>query len=440
MSDLSAYEYHREDAGVVYLGNCLDVMAAMEPDSVDTIITDPPYGLEFMGVAWDTMRHDGKPRVRNDMGDFGSREHARQSNEKARIQRNKSLGFYEFSLKWTKAALRVAKPGAILLAFGGTRTHHRLWCAIEDAGWEIRDCMMWLYGQGFPKAADISKMIDKAAGAERESIGLSSDSANRIAGGMFCSEDEGNRIITAPATDAAKLWDGWKSALKPAFEPICLAMKPLDGTFAQNALKHGVAGLNIDGSRIDLRGDKKTAGGCRGNISGRVGYFKIDKARYDIKEDNSKGRYPSNLLLDEESARMLDEQSGIENDRPAKAAISGIGSGCGKPRALFGAISIAKTGYNTIGGASRFFYTAKASRAERGENNNHPTVKPLKLITYLCTLTATPTGGIILDPFAGSGTTGVAAKLAGRRFILIEKEPAYCEIAKHRLAQGVFAL
>ena len=210
-----------ESDGCIVCGDNLDVMRGMDECSVDTIITDPPYGLKFMGKSWD----HGVPGV-----------------------------------PYWAECLRVAKPGAMLLAFGGTRTHHRLMCAIEDAGWEIRDCIMWVYGSGFPKSHAIGKAIDKAAGAEREvvgsKVGLPGYSDTRESdesgyGGGW-KDPKAECAITAPATDASKLWHGWGTALKPAYEPIILAMKPLDGTFAQNALKWGVAGLWIDGGRVGL--------------------------------------------------------------------------------------------------------------------------------------------------------------------------------------------
>ncbi len=215
------------DWGRLYCGDCIEVMRTLPKNSVDTICCDPPYGLEFMGVAWDTMREAGKPRVRNEMGDFGSREYARHPLEWARIQRNKGLAYYKFSINWAKEALRVAKPGAFLLAFGGTRTFHRLACAIEDAGWEIRDCLMWLYGSGFPKSLNINKAVGKL------------DPTNFD-------------------------WEGFGTALKPSWEPIIVAMKPLDGTFAENALKYGVAGLAIDKSRIGKKLGDRTEYGVNG--------------------------------------------------------------------------------------------------------------------------------------------------------------------------------
>lgn len=415
---LQSYEYHIESLGVLYEGDCLDIMAKMEPESVDTVLTDPPYGLEFMGKDWD----HGIPGV-----------HFRTE------------------------ALRVAKPGAILMAFGGTRTFHRLTCAIEDAGWQIRDCLMWLYGQGFPKSLDISKAIDKGAGAERRITeerpiaysdsdcwgtpnknGIDNDKSLFNVGAV---NEGGTRTITAPATPAAQLWNGWGTGLKPAWEPIILAMKPLDGTFAHNALEHGVAGLHIDGGRIPTKDKITTTWSHKTPQEGWDRPWRHDPEAAEriyrrklagTEKAMSQGRYPSNLILDSESAAALDEQTGILNSgaNPEKrvphipnAKFTGfLGQEDANPQ----------RGANS-GGASRFFYCAKASRAERGTDNKHPTVKPLKLMGYLCKLTATPMGGIILDPFAGSGTTGLAAKQTGRKFVLIENDPESCRIAKNRL-------
>jgi hypothetical protein len=342
-------------------------MASLDANSIDTIITDPPYGLSFMGKGWDR----GVPSA-----DFWS------------------------------GALRVCKPGAMLLAFGGTRTHHRLMCAIEDAGWEIRDCLMWLYGSGFPKSMDISKAIDKSLKAERVVVGKGKGRTGKAVvshsdiHGDDAYEWPGEFDITAPATDDAKLWNGWGTALKPAWEPIILAMKPLDGTFAANAQRHGVAGLNIDGCRIPTD-DNLNGGAYAKNPTDRSQLWGGDAgnswkrgAAGDFQQPE--GRFPANVILDEEAGQQLDEQSGG-------------------------------------GGASRFFYCAKAAKSEKGDFNNHPTVKPLKLMEYLCRLTATAAGGVILDPFMGSGTTGVAAANVGRDFIGVEIEQASYEIAARRL-------
>lgn len=368
-----------DHAGItIYHGDCRKVMTETAPNSVDIILTDPPYGLKFMDKEWD----HGVPGVE----------------------------------LW-KEALRVAKPGTMMMVFGGTRTFHRLACAIEDAGWEIRDCLMWLYGQGFPKSLDISKAIDKAAGAERKVVGTrphdypDSKSWGKPRNlskreGFFCKAEQvdlAHLPITAPATEAAKLWNGWGTALKPAWEPIILAMKPLEGTFAENAQKWGVAGLKIDGGRIEVT--------------------------------NHKGRWPANVILDEEAAAMLDEQTpNLHNPGTISGKIYRMGAGKFTSPYLRDGSAI---NFGDSGGASRFFYTAKATIAERGPSNTHPTVKPLALIKYLLRLLSTPTGGVVLDPFMGSGTTLVAAKELSMKAIGIDLNESYCRIAVDRLAQKI---
>ena len=343
--------------------DCLDAMADMEAASVDSIVTDPPYGLKFMGKDWD----HGVP------GEAFWRE-----------------------------ALRVAKPGAHLLAFGGTRMVHRLAVSIEDAGWEIRDRIHWVYGSGFPKSHNISKAIDKAAGAEREVVGSRTLKGNAA---VSCKEKGGTFVagasltavkdidITAPATPAAQQWDGWGTALKPAVEPIILARKPFKGTVAANVMEHGTGGLNVDGCRVGTDGgtlkthtDERNipSNSLRGGANGSLNGGRV--AKLDA------GRFPANLIHD-----GSDEVVGLfPND------------------------------------AARFFYCAKASKKDRGEGNNHPTVKPTDLMRYLCRL-ITPPGGVVLDPFAGSGSTGKAAKAEGFGFIGIEKQAEYAEIARQRI-------
>lgn len=396
--------YFEKDEITVYHGDLLDVLPQLPEASVDCVVTDPPYSLSFMGKEWD-----------------------------------KKIPGPEY---W-QAIARVCKPGAMMLAFGGTRTYHRLACAIEDAGWEIRDCLMWLYGQGFPKSMDISKAIDKGAGAERKVIGRYQPPGMEKPWNLRNAHDErtvevfassrNNLDITAPATPAAKQWQGWGTALKPAWEPIILAMKPLDGTFAANAEKHDVAGLNIDACRIDcdnrplrvihpLRNDVKYNGNA---LCGRKdGSLASSKA----VGTTSLGRWPANLLLDEEVAAQLDAQSGVlksgTNCVRTKAG-TGYHGGIGKAGDV-------QTTYGDSGGASRFFFCGKATQKERGTGNNHPCVKPIALMKYLLTLLSTPTGGVILDPFAGSGTTALAAKQLGRRCICVELDKHYCDIAVAR--------
>jgi site-specific DNA-methyltransferase (adenine-specific) len=389
------------------IGDCIEQMRTLEADSVDAIVTDPPYGLEFMGKEWDGF---GTP-----------------------------LGFQTWSEQWAREALRVLKPGGHLLAFGGTRMYHRLAAGIEDAGFEIRDTLMWLYGSGFPKSLDVSKAIDKASGAEREVVG-------KATGGGFSDKtigtighSKGAPDITAPSTEAAKKWQGWGTALKPAVEPIVLARKPLIGTVAANVLTHGTGALNIDASRIGIaQGDEPKAGkrtatfGTLETTSGGDGSGGWNA---------SSGRWPANILLDEEAAALLDEQSGVSKSAPAKGHNrlgNLIGDGrSAKSAGLYGdGAWISGSNHNDSGGASRFFYVAKASRSERNaglERNIHPTVKPVALMKYLIRLVV-PKGGVVLDPFLGSGTTAVAAIEEGVEWIGCEREPEYVEIIKARVA------
>jgi len=302
------------------------------------------------------------------------------------------------------------KPGGTALIFAGSRTQHRMAVNVEDAGFILKDTLMWFYGSGFPKATDISKQFDKKFGA---------------------------------ATPEAKLWNGWKShGLKPAYEPILVVMKPNEGSYAQNALKWGVAGLNIDGARI---GTNENLG--RNNKARTSGTsYVVQKETVRIDNSTGKGRYPANIILEcicEEGKHtnpecpcyMLDEQSG---ESKSVASIRRNRSGMGihdSEKGTFGKGDVFG-GFNDKGGASRFFYCAKASKKERGEGNSHPTVKPIKLMEYLVKLTSMPNPDqIYLDPFLGSGTTGVACKNLNRKFIGIELDEQYFQIAKDRISK-----
>jgi hypothetical protein len=474
-------------------GDCREVMASMDADSVDAIVSDPPYGLAFMGKGWD----HAVPGV-------------------------------EF---WAEA-LRVAKPGAHLVAFGGTRTFHRLACAIEDAGWEMRDCLSWLYGNGFPKSHDVSKAMDKAAGAEREVVsewrtGRSGTLGGKAAFGGISGEDV--RTITAPATNLARQWSGWGTALKPAYEPIILARKPLAGTVAANVQSHGTGALNVDGCRVGTDGGtakgtfpKEPSNGTYGN--GINGACEI--------VDIGKGRWPANVLLDEDAAAQVGEPSrffytakasgrereaGLDrtctvkhitslcetdnealvaslrratSDTPTVSwltdesgesimglcpsdslsttltAISKITTSeiCNWWTPLHTSESTEDASWWTASGGSRAESAKSAnplnpsttsdgtasalgasgvvstmlSTISDGANwkpltNVHSTVKPIALMRWLCRL-VTPPGGVVLDPFTGSGTTGCAAVLEGFGFVGIEQDAEYVAIAEARIA------
>jgi transcriptional regulator with XRE-family HTH domain len=536
-------------ASVIH-GDCLAVMPTLDAESVDAIVCDPPYSLNFMGRDWD-----------------------------------KAIPGPDY---W-REALRVAKPGAHLVAFGGSRTFHRLACAIEDAGWEIRDTLSWLYGSGFPKSLDVSKALDKRVDwtglhalqgkvrEARKALGISQSEAARrvgligpgesLGGGGFMWYETGMRVptreqyarlkaelrlddecdeafesaerevighstaqngagwaaqglagykpefdITAPATDAAKQWAGWGTALKPGWEPIILARKPLAGTVAATVARYGTGALNIDGCRIGhsepVQVTARTAPKFGGTTYAKDDYS-ITMPCGDLAGPAAAGRWPANIVLgcdceiqradtrgflsrESEAAmntvtegleiqapqscnrdgvvsthrpdcavRLLDEQSGERKSGSRKAGdyrrLGGHGRYGEWDEGPMPAIE------GSSGGVSRFFYTAKASRREReaglegmpqgksgtwgGDEddlsagkklvlpraNGHPTVKPLALMRWLCRL-VTPPGGLILDPFTGSGSTGCAAVLEGFRFTGIEQSEEYCEIARRRIA------
>ena len=390
-------------------GDCLEVLKELEDNSIDSIVTDPPYGISFMNKKWD----------------------------------------YDVpSLEIWKECLRVLKPGGHLLSFGGSRTYHRMACAIEDAGFEIRDTIMWIYGSGFPKSLNIGKEVDKIQGNERKVLGTKSDFSldgakrnpnNHREVGKAAREIQHEygykQGWDAPVTKGNSEWEGWGTALKPAHEPIVMARKPIaEKTITENVLKWRTGGINIDGSRIGETGARNN-----GNKNGTQNSNSIGKYSAATKIDYNMGRFPANLIFDEEAAKILDEQSSA---------------------------------------ASRFFYCAKTSKSERNEGledfearsdnskgnglnricsrcgakqlkpeeclcdvkewiipkrlNTHPTVKPMKLMSYLIKL-VTPPNGIVLDPFMGSGTTGKAAIKEGFSFVGIEREKDYFEIAKARI-------
>jgi DNA modification methylase len=360
----------------IIVGDCRASMATLPDASVHAVVCDPPYELGFMGKAWDASG-------------------------------------IAYDVEVWKQALRVLKPGGHLLAFSGSRTYHRMTCAIEDAGFDIRDQIMWVYGSGFPKSLDVSKAIDKADGAmghRGKRVGVAGNEAagEAVETARHVPEHEG-------ITDEAKAWKGWGTALKPAHEPICMARKPLVGTVAANVLAHGTGAINVDGCRVGTEGGTSKGGqpmrasvNAYGNGLNGGGCVSIDA-----------GRWPANFIHD------------------------------GSDEATVG-----------LGEAARFFYTPKAGREDREEGcdehqlvrrtdgretehhtprlrtterrNHHPTVKPTDLMRYLVRM-VTPPGGMVLDPFTGSGSTGRAAMLEGAQFIGCELSPEYAEIARARI-------
>jgi DNA modification methylase len=495
----------------VLIGDCRERMAAMPEASVDAIICDPPYGLEFMGKDWDSFGGEawrsGAGFTKPGLGDrptawpsFGNGDSANATcatcggrmrgakkcgcehpdwrvkgqalEERGNGKAEQMRAFQSWCEAWAVEALRVLKPGGHLLAFGGTRTYHRMACAIEDAGFEVRDCLAWLYGSGFPKSLDVSKAIDKAAGAAREVVGRSPWDARKPNGSagvssVGLSAAPGGGDITAPATPEAEAWQGWGTALKPAYEPVIVARKPLVGTVAANVLAHGTGALNIDATRIEhdgsgVWGDTQhpenhvAKPGSDGTTMGTGWHRPGASLRHDA------GRWPANVILAAEAAAILDAQTG-ELKAPRSNGRTG------QPQATcYGdrGADEQRPGRADDGGASRFFYCAKASRRERNAGldgfsekmphddaghkhadgrawdvpgshskpraNHHPTVKPVDVMRWLCRL-VTPPGGVILDPFTGSGTTGIAALLEGFHFIGIEQDADYAAIAEARI-------
>jgi DNA modification methylase len=409
----------------LYCGDCMTVLADMEAGSVDSVVTDPPYGLEFMGKKWDGA--DGFRRSLN-QADVGRDKVFGRLSARGPEYRAGHL-FQEWCKAWACEVLRVLKPGGHIVAFGGTRTYHRMVCAIEDAGFEVRDQIGWLYGQGFPKSHDISKAIDRAAGAERAIIGRgmaglakgeSRDSGSHTVG--YSDEYD----ITEPATLHAKQWQGWGTALKPAWEPICLARKPLIGTVAANVLEHGTGALNIDGCRVDTRDDLN--GGAYSNGNKQAG----DATSFVTGVNAGKfiqpmGRWPANIVHDG-SQEVLDA---FPDTGASKASAGRNGNDIGDVFSLRCDADQIRGHDDSGGSAARFFYSAKADDHDR-IGSKHPTVKPVDLMQWLVRL-ITPPGGTVLDPFAGSGSTGEAAFREGMSSVLIEREPEHQEDIRRRM-------
>jgi DNA modification methylase len=432
----------------VFAGDCREALKHLPDNSVDSVVTDPPYELGFMGKSWDNSGIAYDPAV------------------------------------WAEC-LRVLKPGGHILAFGGSRTWHRLAVAVEDAGFELRDSIAWIYGSGFPKSLDLSKAIDKKLGAEREVVGTSRGVGVSVEDNQHGGINRGavgikqiamDIPVTVAATSEAKEWEGWGTALKPAFEPVVVGRKPFGKgvTVAENVLAWGVGGLNIDGSRIGVNpNDPVNKAQYHNKPNAIYGKYadKVDGNITSMKPPEG-GRWPANVIFDEVTAGLLDEQTGVLKsgavDQSKIVAENRIYGALPKNRS--------KVFEASEGGASRFFYVAKASKRDRnegleelgereatemtgrlegsagllrvredgsvGENpyagksaaakNFHPTVKPTQLMRYLIKL-VTPAGGVVLDPFTGSGSTGKAALLDGFQFVGVELTEEYLPIIEGRL-------
>jgi site-specific DNA-methyltransferase (adenine-specific) len=401
-------------------GDVLERIKEIPDNSINSVVTDPPYELGFMGKSWDATGIAYNPTM------------------------------------W-KECLRVLKSGGHLLSFGGSRTYHRMACAIEDAGFEIRDQIMWVYGSGFPKSLNIGKVVDKLQGNKREIVRRNPNSRENC--------DKTNTLYesgTVGKTDYISKgnspYEGWGTALKPAHEPIVVARKPIsEKNIAENVLKYGTGGINIDGCRVETQ-DNLNGGGYNTNGTSKKDLTNATSYATKVMDKEfiqPSGRFPANFIHDgsDEVVRLFPETksgkpSGVRHKSNHNVAYADIAEGS------------ELTGFGDFGSAARFFYTAKASKSERnmglegfeerkyqgrwnnagewkdGENmlgkNHHPTVKPISLMSYLCRL-VTPKGGIVLDPFMGSGTTGIAAKIEGFNFIGIEKEEGYVKIAEARI-------
>lgn len=501
---------------VIHTGRNLDVLPTLPDNSIDAIVTDPPYGLEFMGNEWDAPWKQGgagfsKPGIGNrqtSWPSFTSTSRFGSSNPTCakcggRLRGSKKCGCEQPEWKpigkrrnpeneglpndvtsfgissqmqafqdWFNSVavemFRVLKPGGHILSFGGSRTYHRMACAIEDAGFEVRDQLMWVYGSGFPKSHNISKALDKAAGVEPKVLGRNPNSRenSKQDDNLYEAGTVGKTAhLTAPSSKEAKEWEGWGTALKPAHEPICLARKPLDGTVADNVLKWGVGGLNIDGCRVANNGEQfgelPNWGGGKQISKEGLSFAEISHDYKDngnaeaVEKLKSLGRFPANLMHDgsQEVLELFPQSNGGAAPKKAndiKTLYDGGWKGVNREER----IEYGK------GSAARFFYCPKASKSDRDEGceglpdkewktegacipergdrpfnpskNNHPTVKPTELMRYLCRL-ITPPGGTVLDPFNGSGSTGKAAILEGFNYIGIEMNPEYVAISEARI-------
>jgi DNA modification methylase len=395
----------------LYLGDCIEALATLPAASIDSVVCDPPYHLTSEVATVRTA--------------FPGRYAGSKGASVGFMGKSWDGGDVAFRPETWAAVLRVMKPGAHLVAFGGTRTYHRMACAIEDAGFEVRDTLAWVYGSGFPKSHDVAKHIDKSAGIWRGRAGAVTIREQPAKGTEYERSEKG-----APATAGARAWAGFGTALKPAFEPIILARKPLAPgmTVAGNVLAYGTGGINVDGCRVETHDqyseNRVTQGGDHFSIGSEL------KSRGTTFNPNQKGRWPANLVHDgsdevlkgfPETGNTFRQNRSREWDDSTRS-IYGHGIG----------VQTGERPYDDSGSAARFFYTAKADGDDR-LGSKHPTVKPLDLMQWLVRL-VTPPGGTVLDCFAGTGTTGEAAFREGFKALLIEREAEYQEDIRRRMS------
>jgi len=439
-------------------GDCLQKLKELKDNSVDSVVTDPPYGIGFMNKEWDSPKKHRelveREQKRSEKRHKEGKSPAKGTFSKG-VQPGLAIGgakegkwFEEWTEQWAIEAYRVLKPGGYVVSFCAPRMYHRMASGIEDAGFQIRDQIMWVFGSGFPKSHNIGKAVDKLQGNEREVTWV---------------EDKGKQDLQFQGykgevthTKGNSQYEGWGTALKPAHEPIVMARKPFKGSVAKNVLEYGTGGINIDECRIGS--EERTVPIHSDDVKDDTTLFGLHPTIQHERVATTEGRFPANIIFDEEAGKILDEQSGITSQGHwPKGKTKGFGE--------FGG---GETSYEGVGpkdkekgGASRFFYCPKASKKDRNEGcddlepkqlhtrgchkssiierppeykvkNNHPTVKPTDLMAYLIRL-VTPKGGTVLDPFMGSGSTGKASVREGMDFIGIEREDEYMEIAKTRI-------